>query len=72
MTKSFDDELLDKMLAQPFLPSTLVERLSYAKGIVTGASPHTNRTKELTAAASAIDDVIQAVNGHPTERTNET
>ncbi len=72
MARSFDVELMDKMLAKPFLPSTLVERLCYAKGIVTGALPHTNRTEELSAAVSAIDDVIQAVNGHPTERTKAT
>ena len=62
MARSFDDELLDKMLMTPFLPDDLIERLHYAKGIVMGVAPATHRTTELELAAAAIDNVIKAVN----------
>ena len=68
MPRSFDRELLDKMLTSPFLPEVLIDRLRKAKSDIEQVEVPA-RNELLAAATVAIGDVINAVDGHPTERT---
>ncbi len=68
MPRSFDVELMDTMLSKPFLPAGLIDQLRKAKSDIEKFETPV-RNELLAAATVAIRDVINAVDGHPAERT---
>ena len=60
MPRSFDDELLDKMLTSPYLPDALIERLRKAKSDIEKVEAPV-RNELLASATVAINDVLKEV-----------
>jgi len=60
MARSFDIELLDKMLTKPFLPVVLIDRLRKAKSDIEKVEVPV-RNELLASATVAINDVLKEV-----------